>query len=246
MWASPACQGHSRAASLGGDGRRGSAPAHDALRSTAWAVVSCLECHRNDFAIVENVPEFQRWPLYPAWQAAMEALGYSVAEHIIDAADLGVPQNRKRLFIVLARSKAPLRLTLPKHDHVPFSRCIDESATGWAPVSTRGRGVRQRVARARANHTTGLVLSHYVTDHPGRSLDRPIGTVTTKVQWAVVREGEREDEIRFLNATELRRAMGFPDSYLLDGRLSVDCRLLGNAVCPPVARALIEELKRVA
>lgn len=195
---------------------------------------------------MENVPEFRRWILHGAWCAALQALGYSVAEHIVDAADLGVPQSRKRLFIVLARSKAPLRLTLPKHDHVPFSRCIDESATGWAPVSTRGRGVRDRVARARRNFPTGSMISQYVTDHPGRSLSRPLATVTTKVQLAIVRAGQHDDEIRFLNALELRRAMGFPDDYALTGKLSTDTRLLGNAVCPPVATALIEELRRVA
>lgn len=90
------------------------------------------------------------------------------------------------------------------------------------------------------------MLSHYVTENPGRSLDRAIGTITTKVQWALVREAEREDEIRFLNSLELRKAMGFPDDYLLDGRLSVDTKLVGNAVCPPVATALIEALRRPA
>lgn len=39
LLASPACQGHSRA-------RGKERPHHDALRSTAWAVVSAAECHR--------------------------------------------------------------------------------------------------------------------------------------------------------------------------------------------------------
>ncbi len=242
VWASPACQGHSRAASLGGDGRRGSAPHHDALRSTAWAVVSCLEVHRSELAIVENVPEFRRWVLYPAWCAALQALGYQLAEHVIDAADVGVPQSRKRLFVLLSRSRAPLRIELEQREHLPFASCLDESAANWTPVSRRSAGVQARVARARRNHPSGLVLTHYVTGHPGRSIDRPIGTITTKVQWAIV----RDQEIRFLNSLEFRRAMGFPDSYELNGALSTDTRLLGNAVCPPVAAALIRELRRVA
>lgn len=242
VWASPACQGHSRAASLGGTGRRGSAPHHDALRSTAWAVVSCLECHKTPVAVVENVVEFQRWILYPAWRSALEALGYSVAPHVIDAADCGVPQSRKRLFVVLSRSKTPLELRLEKRAPLPFADFIDESATGWAPVSSRGAGVRARVELARRNHPTGDVLSHYVTDHPGRSLARPIGTITTKVHWSIV----RGDQMRFLNATELRRAMGFPDDYALTNKLSLDTKLLGNAVCPPVATQILESLGRAA
>ena len=88
LLASPACQGHSRA-------RGKDRPHHDVTRSTAWAVVSALECHRPLFAIVENVVEFAtKWVLFPAWCSALQALGYSVAPHIVDAADHGVPQHR--------------------------------------------------------------------------------------------------------------------------------------------------------
>ena len=109
LLASPACQGHSRA-------RGKEQPRHDAARSTAWAVVSCLEAHRPAFGLVENVPELRKWVLYPAWRMALGALGYSIAEHVVDAADFGTPQNRERLFLVLARSLAPLRLRL-RGDH---------------------------------------------------------------------------------------------------------------------------------
>ena len=91
--ASPACQGHSKA--------RGKERAHhDATRSTAWAVVSAAEYHRPKAWIVENIPDFLDWDLYPAWAMAMEALGYFTAHHVVDAADLGVPQHRQRVFIV--------------------------------------------------------------------------------------------------------------------------------------------------
>jgi len=29
-----------------------------------------MECHRPPLGIVENVPEFQKWALFPAWSAA--------------------------------------------------------------------------------------------------------------------------------------------------------------------------------
>jgi DNA (cytosine-5)-methyltransferase 1 len=241
LWASPACQGHSRAASQGGTGRRGSAPHHDALRSTAWAIPSFLEVHRRTpLAIIENVEEYRRWVLYPAWCAAMQALGYSLAEHIIDAADLGVPQSRKRLFIIASRSKAPLHLHLERREHVPFSTCIDPNATGWRPVAKCGAGVRSRVAAARRNFPRDeMVLSQYTSNHPGRSTQRPIGTVTTKVQWALV----RGDEIRFASADELKLAQGFGRDYVLAGNLSTSVKLVGNSVAPPVAHAIIEAIR---
>lgn len=96
--ASPACQGHSKA-------RGKEQPHHDALRNTAWAVVACAEYHRERIVLVENVAEFMEWALYPAWVDAMRRLGYSVSPHVIDAADCGVPQNRKRAFIVCVQSR---------------------------------------------------------------------------------------------------------------------------------------------
>src|SRR5574343_926698 len=105
LLASPACQGHSLA-------RGAERPHHDGQRSTAWAVVTCAEVHRPQAAIVENVPEFASWQLYRAWCAAMHALGYALAPMVLDAADHGVPQNRRRLIIVATRSKHPIELQL--------------------------------------------------------------------------------------------------------------------------------------
>ena len=57
--------------------------------------------------LVENVPDFEKWVLYPAWRDALRRLGYAVSPHLVDAADHGVPQNRQRLFLVCTRSRRP-------------------------------------------------------------------------------------------------------------------------------------------
>lgn len=239
------CQGHSQAASAVGKNKRGKAPMHDALRSTAWAVVSCVEVHEPPAVLVENVPEFRNWRLYRTWRQALETLGYAVHEHVFDAADFGVPQNRKRLFISAVKGKKPLILEAPlKPRLVGFESCIDLSAGGWEPVSKKPIAVRQRVAKGRKNFPKGMFLSQHVTGHGGRSLDRPIWTITTKHQAAIVREGPREDEMRMLTVDEYRCGMGFPDDYWLPQNRTCDSvKLLGNAVCPPVARDLVKQIK---
>ena len=126
LLASPCCQGHSKAR-----GKANGNPQHDASRSTAWAVVSALEFHRPAMAIVENVPEFLDWALYPAWASAMNALGYQLAPHVVNCADLGVPQERVRMFLICTRSRAPLHLQLLKMEHVPATSFIDFNAGRW-------------------------------------------------------------------------------------------------------------------
>lgn len=237
LLASPACQGHSRA--------RGKDRAHhDASRSTAWAVVSALEYHRPQAALIENVPEFIDWQLYPAWQMAMNALGYSLAPHVVDAADVGVPQHRRRLFIVATRSTVPLRLHLPTVEHVAARAVIDFAAGRWSPVERPGRAAAtlDRVRAGRAVYGDRFLAAYYGSAKGGRSLDRPLGTLTTRARWAVV-DGDR---MRMVSPTEARAAMGFPDDYRLPPTHKLAHHVLGNAVCPPVAAALLERLQAVA
>lgn len=239
MLASPCCQGHSKAR-----GKANGNPQHDASRSTAWAVVSAAEYHRPKAFVVENVPEFLDWALYPAWQGAMTALGYTLSPHIVDAADHGVPQNRVRMFIVGTRSTAPLVLTLPRRDHVPATSFIDFEAGNWSQINRPGRAnaTLERIANGRHCHGDRFLTAYYGNEKGGRSLRRPIGTITTRDRWAIV-DGDR---MRMLQVQECRAAMGFPAGYQLPKQHRSAVHLLGNAVCPPVARdyisALIEQL----
>lgn len=239
LLASPACQGHSPA-------RGKERPHHDAQRATAWAVVTCLEVHRPSVALIENVRAFERWQLFPAWSAAMEALGYTLSPHLVDAADHGVPQHRERLFIVATRSKHPMRLKLAQVQHVPAINIVDFDAGRWSPIAKPGRSSRTlaRIAAGRKAHGDRFVAPYYGSGsgETGRSLARPLGTITTRDRWALI-DGDR---MRMLSANECRAAMGFPDGYQLPTTHKDAIHLLGNAVCPPVARDLIQAIKEAA
>lgn len=239
LLASPCCQGHSKAR-----GKASGNPQHDASRSTAWAVVSAAEVHKPEAAIIENVPEFTDWALYPAWAAAMNALGYQLAPHVIDCADLGVPQNRERLFIVATRSKAPLFLNLPKFEHVHATSFIDFNSGSWSPIDKPGRAqaTLERVANGRAIHGDRFVMSYYGNTKIGRSLNRPIGTITTRDRWAVV-DGDR---MRMLTADENLLAMSFPSDVKRPASHKLTVHMAGNAVPPLAAQRIIQALKVAA
>ncbi|GMQ53470.1 DNA cytosine methyltransferase [Halopseudomonas aestusnigri] len=239
MLASPCCQGHSKAR-----GKASGNPQHDASRSTAWSVVSAAEYHRPPLIVVENVPEFLDWQLYRPWELAMNALGYQVAPHIVDAADLGAPQNRIRMFLVLTRSAAPLLLNLPRMQHIPASSFIDMDGGNWQPINKPGRAkaTLERVAAGRAQHGDEFLISYYGNTKTGRSLNRPIGTITTRDRWAVI----RGDQMRMLSRHECRDAMSFPSDYQLPDNHRLAVHLLGNAVCPVPVSNILNEIRRVA
>ena len=237
LMASPACQGHSRA-------RGKERPHHDAQRATAWAVVSAAECHRPAVVLVENVPEYSRWVLFPAWCAAMHALGYALALMVLDAADHGVPQHRRRLFIVGTRSKHPIELQLPQREHVGAERFIEFAAGSWSPVHRPGRSAATlaRIAEGRRTCGARFLTAYYGNERGGRPLHRPVGTITTRDRWAVV-DGDR---MRMLSVAECRAAMGFPADYQLPVRQKDAMHMLGNAVVPAVARDVIRAIRAAA
>lgn len=239
LLASPCCQGHSRARGKGSGN-----PQHDASRSTAWAVVSAAEFHRPPFVIVENVPELMQWSLYPAWEMAMQALGYRLTPHVVDCADLGVPQNRVRLFIVGARSKAPLNLRLPTLDHKPATTFIDFDSGKWSPIHRKGRAeaTLERIRAGRRDHGERFVISYYGNTKIGRSIDRPIGTITTRDRWAVI-DGDR---MRMLTADENLAAMTFPRDIRRPSNHRLTVHLAGNAVPPLAGARILEALKEAA
>jgi DNA (cytosine-5)-methyltransferase 1 len=236
LLASPACQGHSKARGV-------EKPHHDALRSTAWAVIAAMEYHRPKAAVVENVPEFADWSLFPSWKDAAQRLGYSVSPHVIDAADHGVPQHRERVFIVLTRSAAPITLRLPRRDHVAVNSVIEWDAHTWTPINKPGRAAATlaRVASGRAKFGSRFVAPFYGSGSgaTGRSIHRPIGTVTTLDRWALI----NGDLMRVLQPSENRAIMGFPSTTRLPPVKRDATFMLGNAVSPPVACDLLTALE---
>jgi len=242
LLASPCCQGHSRA-------RGKDKTHHDSSRSTAWAVVSAAEMHKPGVFIVENVAEFMEWRLFGVWREAMSALGYSIAPHVLDAADFGVPQNRKRMFLVGTRSKHPIKLKLRTRKHQAIRPSIDWGGPWkWSIVRDKSENTRKRVARGREQLKSDRFLAPFYgsgSGLSGRSLDRPVGTLTTRDRWLLVDGGK----CRMLQVPEILAGMGFPADYKLPlkkgGKIHrrQAVHMLGNAVCPPVITHLINAVR---
>ncbi len=235
---SPCCQGHSPAR-----GKANGNPQHDASRSTARVVIDVAEARQPEALLVENVPEFLDWALYPAWVHAFELLGYTVSPQIVDCADYGVPQHRKRLLIPITKSKAPLMLNMEKEEHIPASSFIDFNKGNWSLVDKPGRAesTLKRVANGRKAFGERFLMPYYSDGSglTGRSLQRPIGTITTKARWALV-DGPR---MRMLRKEETRDAMTFPETYIMPDSTELATHLMGNAVPPKLAKKALTALR---
>lgn len=242
LWASPSCVWHARAGGRKAppatiEQARATAGAID--RATAFAVIGATEVHAYRAVIVENVPEFRSWVLYPQWLAMMAVLGYHHQELVIDAATLGTPQYRTRLFIVFTRQRLALRV--PAMPLVPASAIVSD-----LPMKriTRPMYFTPQVEQIADQDTPHLVMMRR-NAKPRRTDAHPVATVTAGgVHHYLAERTTTGDWYRRFTPRELARAQGFPDSYEITGTKSEQVRQIGNAVPVPVARWLGEQVSR--
>jgi site-specific DNA-cytosine methylase len=142
-----------------------------------------------------------------------------------------------RLFVVGRLDGRTVEAPKPQRVRLPYGPQIIDTVRGWTRVDSKSLDVRWRVESGRRNIGARAYLTQHVTDHPGRSLDRPIGTVTcASGHWCLV-DGAW---MRTLTPRELARAQGMRDSLELPAEVGLATRLVGNAVPPPLAAAVIK------
>lgn len=244
LWASPSCVWHARA---GGRRRppaqierlRKDAGAID--RATAFAVVEAAEVHKYPVVIVENVPEFRDWTLYRWWLDGLRGLGYDrIDELVLDAADYGHAQYRKRLFIVASRDGLRVDLTPPSMRRVMAAEILDPDP---GELVTRRLYVSPQIEQIGVEGVPHLVT--YRRNAKARRADaHPLATVTAggNHHAVAVVEGGRAWH-RMLNNRECARAQGFGDEYEFVGTRTEVKRQIGNAVPVGIARWLGERVK---
>ena len=89
-----------------------------------------------------------------------------------------------------------------------------------------------------------FLIVYYGSDGAGgwQTIDRPLRTMTTLDRFGLVTWCGREPMLRMLQVDELKQAMGFPKSFKLDRGTRRDrIMLLGNGVCPPVMKSIVEQ-----
>ena len=115
LLASPECTNHSCA--------RGKRPRVKASQNTAFQVIRYARAMKPRWLVIENVIDMRPWSRYPELLQSLRDEGYAVAEHVLDSADHGVPQKRKRLFIICDRECEPPS-RIPKHRGTETNCCM--------------------------------------------------------------------------------------------------------------------------
>jgi len=240
LLASPECTDHTCA--------KGSAVRRESSRATAMEAVRFAQFFRPRWIVVENVVHMRPWSRYEELKNSLRQIGYHLAEQVLNSAEFGVPQARKRLFLVGDLKKKP-GLVRPTRSRKPTTvRSILDPPGRWKlrPLfqPRRAKGTLERADRAinALGSTKAFLLVYYGTDGSGgwQPLSRPLRTITTIDRFALVTPSREGPMIRMLQVDELKRAMGHRKKFSLPfGTRREKIRLLGNGVCPPVMKKVI-------
>lgn len=238
--ASPECTHHSVA--------KGALPRDEGSKRTALSVLRYVEALEPKWVVIENVIQMRPWAGYSELIAGLRNLGYDISEHVLDSSNFGVPQKRRRLFVVCGRDQAPpAKIAAPK-SKPRFARDILDPPGTWiaGPLQTqrRAKATLERAERAIASlgERTPFLLVYYGSDGSGgwQSLDAPIRTLTTLDRFGLVEPSDHGYTLRMLQVPELLRAMGFGARYKINvGTRRSQIRVLGNGVCPPVMKGIV-------
>ncbi|MGE8114534.1 DNA cytosine methyltransferase [Pseudomonas sp. NPDC086566] len=240
---SPECTHHTCA--------RGAKPRSEESRDTAFQVIRYAEVLRPRWITLENVINMKPWSRYDELKSELERLGYKILEQVIDSSLFGVPQRRRRLFMVADLYGQPPAI-IPKAQPAVTVESVLAPVGKYKMNPLRSeRRAKATLARAeRAIEALGndkeFIIVYYGTDGAGgwQRVDEPLRTITTVDRFAYVCPTPDGHMMRMLQPDELRKAMGFPEDYIFPPVSRRDkVKLMGNAVCSPVMEAIVRALK---
>lgn len=207
------------------------------------AVIAAVDEKRPRLALIENVPGILAGPRLSYFEQTVTelmALGYVVDYETLNAADFGVPQNRRRVFVVAHRGGFEFPGSIDA-EAIPSGKALGRMASSVAAgarflTPSMDDYVARYEEASKCRTPRDLDLAR-----PARTLTcRNLAGATGDMMRIKLKDGRR----RRLSVREAARLQSFPDWFRFKGRHDGSkFRQIGNAVPPLLALALAERVR---
>lgn len=251
--AGPPCQGFSTL---------GKGDHFDERNALSLCVADWAESVRPKVVVVENVPPFLESRHWVMLRRRMRAQGYEWAQWVLNAADFGAPQLRKRAFGLFSK----IGLPEPPQPTVTQYATVRQAFQGLSCRPARNgmhiapvpgtlalarfkvipfNGDKRDVMR-NAPHLcppSWSKMGVQATDVWGRlDLDAPANTLRCSFQNASKGRYVHPTQDRVLTLLEGARLQGIPDHWKMHGDRSSIARQIGNGVPLPLGKAVAHSI----
>lgn len=222
----------------------------------------------------ENVPGMlgPRWrPRFDALLNGLGDLGYECVWDVVEAADFGVPQRRRRVLVVASRVTTPI-LPTPTHAEEPTGRLkphvtVRDAIRSLPPLESGDRDLADPYHAARRHSPLALRRLRAVPEGGGRMdlpkrlqlachqghdghydiygrmwWDRPAPTLTSGCTNVTRGRFAHPDQDRAITLREAMLLQTFPPSAVLSGGVEEMALQVGNAIPPLLARRIGEAI----
>ena len=174
--------------------------------------------------------------------ARLRACGYRVEARIVNAAWLGVPQLRERLFFIGVRDDLCRDLDVVPTFPVPlpYRYTVREALAGLAaPVEPELWMGNYQVGAAWRRIAPGRISRRYL-NLTRAHFDAPSPTISAHAGTNHAASAAHPSECRKFSVAEVKRLCSFPDDFVLTGNTRQQIERMGRAV-PPLMMAAIAQ-----
>lgn len=226
-----------------------------------FEIIRLLKAKLPKVVVLENVAGFfshDKGETFKAVKASLEGVGYTVSAKLVNANRCGIPQNRKRVIIVGSMdgvefdfenvgtmAHVGLESVLGHgdewEDKTSYS-LIDSPVTqlsglrfvGYLNKPIRKTGVRPNTMHLSRVHRQPNRIYCATGTHPTISASETAG------RYYILLDGR----VRKLTVEEVYAVMGFPDGFKRVGTKAQQLKVAGNAVAPPMGKAVATEVMK--
>ena len=222
----------------------------DARGTLFFEVMRLVAAKRPRAVFLENVANYARHQNGDTLKRTVDMLeeeGYRVSHAILNASDFGVPQARRRLYIVGLRSDVESEAfefpnSSDSEAEVAIKDILLSNSRASAQIIDRND---IRLDEKKTRSATGRPLQIGTINKGGQgeriySIDGHGITLSAHGGGAAAKTGAYlvDGVVRRLHPIECRRMMGFPEWFSIDSRRGQAYKQFGNAVVVPVIEAI--------
>lgn len=210
---------------------------HPTQGTMFYEIVRIIKDKKTPVLFLENVPGLINHDDGNTLQIIIETLqsmGYKVHHTVLDASHFGIPQKRKRFYLVaFLDQKTQFEFPKPPMISKDIGEVLEQDVTGYSISEHLQKTYLFKVDDGRPTlidkNSTGAIKTLVSTYH---KIQRLTGTF--------VKDGETG--IRLLTTNECKAIMGFPENFVIPVSRTQMYRQMGNSVVVPVVTKIAEQI----